>query len=377
MIESIPPPIIQWNGRPMAQAILLLFFGIFLVAIPIHDYCTTPSTKEIRQERAYIASWPAVAGQLDVVHLVEDRSAPPRKTTWYHAEVEYRYQVDGKEYKGERLTLRTYGLSPYRKPYFSELQKNMSRFISGTSYVKKESVDPGLTANLRTSYYLSNRPIAVHYDPQRPEFSILDTFDYDPPSLTKSLLFSMAFVIPGGLFIVMSFFLWRHIAARRVTDGFAPVDVKRHLYGRNRCFHGRDRDTAPQPIPEQPKEEFGHPAGESGSLPHMKKPRHPKEGSIPNIDRTGCACPRLPMKYRNGFPTEWDYQQIEALLIAELNAGNMSRLKDPDFDTPFFNDYFECKHCGKRWKLSRPDQAYRGELQIMEDRTSSGKKGRL
>lgn len=340
---------------------ILLFFGLFLVAIPIHEYCTTPSLQETRQERAYIASWPAVTGQLDVVHLVEDRSTT-RGTTWYHAEVEYRYQVDGKEYRGERLTYRIYDRSPYHQPYWSELQKNMSRFVCGASYVKKESVDPGLAANKRTSYYLADRPVVIHYDPQRPESSILDTVDYNPPSLMKLSLFSMAFVIPGGLFIVMSFFLWRHAAKKTGTDRFPAGDVTRPPAGRDRHAHSRERDTALQPLPERSRAESSTPAGESALRAPAERTPRLGEPAIPNIDRTGCACSRLPTKYKDGFPTDLDCTQVRALLIAEQKAGSMNRLKDPDFDTPFSHEYFECTHCGARWKLSHPDQAYRGGL---------------
>lgn len=354
---------------------LLFSFGLLLVAIPVQDYCSTPSLQETRQERAYIASWPNVTGQLDVVHLVEVNSTI-RATTWYQAEVEYRYRVGGKEYRGERLTYNTYDRSPYHQRHWSELHKNMNRFISGARYVKKESVDPGLAANSRTSYYLSNHQVVVHYDPQRPESSILDTFDYDPPSLINLLLFSMAFSIPGILFIVMSFFLWRQAVAKRGTEGFPSRNATWHPADSNRRSRGRDGHTSPQQLTERSHKESVPVAVESASRPGAEWPSHPKKVTIPDIDRIGCACPRLPTKYRNGFPTDWDWTQAEALLIAELNAGNMNRLPDPDFDTPFFHDYFECKHCGTYWKLSHPDQAYRGGLQILEDRTSGGKIGR-
>ncbi len=94
------------------------------------------------------------------------------------------------------------------------------------------------------------------------------------------------------------------------------------------------------------------------------------------VHRIGCACSRLPTKYKNGFPTEWDCTQARALLIAELEAGNMRRLEDPDPDTPFFHEYFECKHCRTTWKLSHPDQAYRGGLHILKDKVSGWKMGR-
>ncbi len=200
---------------------LLLLVGFTLICLPIGWILTSPSVGELRQERAYIATWPSVTGRLDRVTFQQELHTA-RGVIWYTVEVGYRYTVDGRQYDGDRLGIDT---QHYRHTSPEALEAQMySSFMSPAHVVRREETNDGpLFRSRRISLHLANQPVRVYYDPKNPQDSLLDKFDYDPPQLWKEALPVLAFIALGLLIMTVSAARWRGLASEARTTVSRPV----------------------------------------------------------------------------------------------------------------------------------------------------------
>jgi tetratricopeptide (TPR) repeat protein len=206
---------------------LLLLVGFTLICLPIGWILTSPSVRELRQERAYIATWPSVTDRLDRVTFQQELHTA-RGVIWYTVEVGYRYTVDERQFGGNRLGIDT---QHYRhtSPEALEAQMNSS-FMSPAHVVRREETNDGpLFRSRRISLHLANQPIRVYYDPKNPQDSLLDKFDYDPPQLWKEALPVLAFIALGLLIMTVSAARWRGLASEVRTTVSRPVKGASHI----------------------------------------------------------------------------------------------------------------------------------------------------
>ena len=200
---------------------LLLLVGFTLICLPIGWILTSPSIGELRQERAYIATWPSVTGRLDRVTFQQELHTA-RGVIWYTVEVGYRYTVDGRQYGGNRLGINT---QHYRHTSPEALEAQMySSFMSPAHVVRREETNDGAVfRSRRISLHLANQPVRVYYDPKNPQASLLDKFDYDPPQLWKEALPVLAFIALGLLIMTVSAARWRGLGSEAGTTVSGPV----------------------------------------------------------------------------------------------------------------------------------------------------------
>lgn len=97
--------------------------------------------------------------------------------------------------------------------------------------------------------------------------------------------------------------------------------------------------------------------------PYAEKPGQYLLAPASGLRHEDCRCFHFPKQFREGFPAESDFKRTRALIIAEVNDGNLVRMDVDDANQPFDHEYYACQLCGATWKLSFPDQAYRGGLQ--------------
>lgn len=77
---------------------------------------------------------------------------------------------------------------------------------------------------------------------------------------------------------------------------------------------------------------------------------------------TDCKQCGLPTQYERGFPTEKDYIRMRERLGELCEAGVLESLGLDETPDCFYHELYRCRHCGYHWRLSVPDQAYRGGL---------------
>ena len=77
------------------------------------------------------------------------------------------------------------------------------------------------------------------------------------------------------------------------------------------------------------------------------------------IDCRQCG---LPTQYEWGFPAEDDYIRTRKRLSELCEAGVLESLGLDETPDSFYHELYRCRHCGYSWRLSVPDQAYRGGL---------------
>ena len=173
----------------------LFLVGAFLFLITAKEIISAPSMEDIRRDRAEIATWPAVQGTLDQAVIRSEHYG--RGITWHYLEVSYRFEVDGKEYSGNRL-----GIEEFREASLDVVERKAFSLFSRVNISDQTKVDK------RTIYFLSNQPVTVHYDPQNPQHSLLDNFDYHPPTEWDWLnRFSLLFAsLP---LLILPLIIWR------------------------------------------------------------------------------------------------------------------------------------------------------------------------
>jgi Protein of unknown function (DUF3592)/Tetratricopeptide repeat len=209
----------------------LFIMGALLVGWSVHDLITSPSADDIRRERASIAAWPSVSGDLEEVRLQQVKSTG-RNRTYFEAKVRYRYVVDGVVHEGVRL-----GVQDYREDTPEALESKLGVFFSPANVVRRETTDNGVPIwNEKTiALQFSNQPVSVYYDPAKPASSILDPVDHRPISPLDLIAPHLALIPIGSLLMIVSFLRWRQRPG--VTD-IQPRPKK----GNTRSLEINDKD---------------------------------------------------------------------------------------------------------------------------------------
>jgi hypothetical protein len=69
--------------------------------------------------------------------------------------------------------------------------------------------------------------------------------------------------------------------------------------------------------------------------------------------------------FERGFPSEQDFIRTSATVGRLTQAGDLRHVGPDCAETVFDHQIYECQRCGMLWRLSEPDQAYRGGLVAM------------
>lgn len=201
---------------------LKLFFtlGLLLVSWPTLLFITGPSLDEMKKERAAIAAWPSVTGVLDEVRFQKEWRLP-KGATWYTAEVSYRYAVDGRAYQGTGL-----GIQAYQSRDWKKLEARMGRLVAPENIAQREEGTKGYTepgtaqGEPRTIWHIRNQPVTVYYDPKKPDASLLDTQDHDPPTLLKQVTPLLVSFLFGLLIMTVTVLKWKENEGPVADAGF-------------------------------------------------------------------------------------------------------------------------------------------------------------
>lgn len=114
-----------------------------------------------------MAGWPSVPGRL--VKLRVGAWSPSRQTSHYVVRGEYRYQVGGTDFAGDRLSLDG---TAFESTDFQIFQKKMA-ILAPTFAFERPPSHGGID-------YVLDLPVAVHYDPKNPGRSIVNNVDARP-----------------------------------------------------------------------------------------------------------------------------------------------------------------------------------------------------
>jgi hypothetical protein len=202
---------------------LAVFFmlGLLIVTVSTCSFLKSSSVNNQRLERAAMAAWPSVTGILDEVRFQKEHHRV-RGVTWYYVEVRYHYIVDGSLYRGMRL-----GIDQIRDTSKDTLKSLMSsRFVSQENIIAEEEgtkgyEDPGIDLDHgepRTVWRLRDQKVPVYYNPEKPESSLLDRHDYNPPTLLKEMTPFMALIPIGMLIMAVSALKRRDMNPDRVDS---------------------------------------------------------------------------------------------------------------------------------------------------------------
>jgi len=161
------------TSSPWRGALTAAFFAatsLYFAYGSAVDFFAEPSLAQLRQERAVIGAWPSVPGRLVKltvagVHISGSRGGH----TEYIARGEYTYQVDGKTYQGNRLSLDG---SAYGSEFFSDEKNKLAALVPGLAIPQ-----PGGGEHRD---YSPNQLVMIHYDPHNPAISILNNKDAKP-----------------------------------------------------------------------------------------------------------------------------------------------------------------------------------------------------
>src|SRR5262245_13674541 len=84
----------------------IFVLGALLVGWSVHDLITSPSAEDMNRERAAMAAWPSVAG--DLLELRLQKVKVGRESSHFEASGRYRYLVEDVPHVGTRLATRDY-----------------------------------------------------------------------------------------------------------------------------------------------------------------------------------------------------------------------------------------------------------------------------
>ncbi|HEY6895841.1 MAG TPA: DUF3592 domain-containing protein [Rhodocyclaceae bacterium] len=208
---------------------VLFVLGALLLGWSVRDLISAPSADEIRRERAAMAAWPSVSGDLREIRLQQVKSTG-RGQSYFEAAVSYRYLVDGVVHEGSRL-----GVQDFREDTAEALESRLSIFFSPANVVGRKVTDTNTPIwNEQTiALQLANQPVTVYYDPAKPDSSILDPQDRNPITTLDLLAPHLALIPIGSLLMIVSFLRWRQRSGVTVTR---PQKVKQ------RSFEINDKD---------------------------------------------------------------------------------------------------------------------------------------
>ena len=64
--------------------------------------------------------------------------------------------------------------------------------------------------------------------------------------------------------------------------------------------------------------------------------------------------------YESGFPSEQEFGDFKRKLDGLVGAGKFEEMGMDNSPEAFYHFLHKCANCGYVWRLSMPDQAYRG-----------------
>lgn len=157
--------------RPWACAggLLLAPLILYFVVVGMREFAAAPSFRRLKQDREEMAGWPAIPGRL--VKLRVGAWSLARQSDNFTARGEYLYEVGGKPYRGNRLSVDG---SPYESSYWPEFRSKVASLAPGLQIQRPPSHD-GID-------YVLDQPVTVHYDPADPGRSVLNNKDARPLS---------------------------------------------------------------------------------------------------------------------------------------------------------------------------------------------------
>jgi hypothetical protein len=183
---------------------LVLAIGLSMIALSLNDLARAPAASDINRELERIARWPVVEGWLDEVHLQEGPRS--KGSSMFSAEVRYRYDVGGTQYEGRRVAI-----DEYRDRSAEVLESRLRRLAPPFREASRDDVVSGgpILATRRISIRVADQPVAVHYDPDHPESSLLDAFyHFDHGGLVRWAP-HLVLIPMGTVLIVVSVLAWR------------------------------------------------------------------------------------------------------------------------------------------------------------------------
>lgn len=64
--------------------------------------------------------------------------------------------------------------------------------------------------------------------------------------------------------------------------------------------------------------------------------------------------------WRKPFQTQEQFTQFKKKLVELVDNGILMKIDIEANSSPFHEVFYKCLNCGQKWRLSFPDQAYRG-----------------
>ena len=126
------------SGKNLVILILAMFAaGIFLMAWGGYEIKGSYKSH----------TWPAIQGTITSSHVHKETrtDSDHRTSTTYYPKVQYQYQIEGRQYSGNRI--------------------NFGGETGGMKWLAQRAVDR----------YPSGKTVRVYYDPQNPEYAILES----------------------------------------------------------------------------------------------------------------------------------------------------------------------------------------------------------
>ena len=168
----------------------MVFFCAYITA---WSFLTRPPYAQRTQESKAIAAWPWVPSRLVKLSLAATHYSSSRGGhTEYSLWCEYSYQVAGKNYSGNRLSMQHRLIT---LDFFDNIKEWAAAIAPDLKIDKPFESGPVLN-------YAPDKPVKVYYNPQQPASSVL--YNKDAPSLSwlGEIVFPVAFWICLVLFAI-------------------------------------------------------------------------------------------------------------------------------------------------------------------------------
>lgn len=193
-----------WLAGGIAFACLLLALacaaGIFNLARHLYGL---PSLAAVRAERAAVALWPGVPGTLYRVTLRKQRSGRGQSVQ-YQLEANYRYEVNGRTYTGERLAHERSARHAYGAASSEEFRLIVAGLVPMLDYRRFRDAPQceALESYGRCSASFEvNERVTVYHDPADPASALLERHDLVPVTVLEH------YGVPLAWLVVLVFFL--------------------------------------------------------------------------------------------------------------------------------------------------------------------------
>ncbi|MBI3557400.1 MAG: DUF3592 domain-containing protein [Deltaproteobacteria bacterium] len=170
-MDTLPSYIMEHPGWVWGRlAAALVSAGILSgMAASFREFLVEPTPDQIRMQRAEMLAWPVAQGRLENLRIKNARSG--KRSNRFLVWGEYRYKVAEREFKGDRLSIDG---QAYDSDYYDYFEKKIAA-LAPSLRIRRPKFE-------ETISYLVNEPVSIHYDPKKPESSILNNKDCIAPS---------------------------------------------------------------------------------------------------------------------------------------------------------------------------------------------------